>query len=108
MCLLLRVAIAKMCIWALEQPETSLMEFAPRVKAIFELPHGLLLGEYRRVQTFMGAFSAPTAKPTYIYSVGKWHQALIRALPKNMDITDTVVQVVSKTGKKGFTGCETN
>ena len=87
-------AAFEMCIWALEQP-------APRVKAIFELSLSLLLGEHRRVQTFMGAFSAPTAKPTYIYSSGKWHCALSRAPPLGMAKTGTIVEVVSKTGKKG-------
>ena len=76
MMLLACVAVSRRARWALEQPATSLMPYMPVIKHFRRLGGGVLGGRFRQVYTDMGAFAAPTKKPSKLFSIGRWMKPL--------------------------------
>ena len=68
--------------YVIEQPTTSIMCCHPRMALLealaSQLPH---IVSYHRVHTYMGAFAAPTPKPSVLYSCMDWVGKLSKQLP---------------------------
>ena len=65
--LLVVLAISRGCIWALEQPASSLTVLHPAMVWIRQFNNVLFNADWFEADTCMGAFSAGTIKPTKIY-----------------------------------------
>ena len=105
MCLLIRLLAAKWCCFGLEQPSTSCMQNAPRMRALAKISPVLLNGKFFRVQTYMGAFGKPCPKSTFLYANGTWIQELSKPLPPNFVKTSkTADTTIKKDGTKAVTG----
>ena len=83
MMLLACVAVSRRSRWALEQPATSLMTRMPVIRKFRRLPRGILGGPYRQVMTDMGAFAAPTKKPSKLFTFGSWLKPLKKSIGPN-------------------------
>ena len=78
MCLILLVLCVKRVVYILEQPLSSLMHAHPRLQYIINL-----FGAYTTT-TYMGAFGAPTLKPSKLLSNRKWVDKLKRTADKEL------------------------
>ena len=76
---------AQQCSFVLEQPATSIMYLHPRMKQVA----AWFGDQWTEIRTHMGAFGAPTPKPTALYSGNSWVKKLQRTLTseqiKSMD-----------------------
>ena len=68
--------VANQCDWVLEQPTSSIMCLHPRMEQV----RRLVGSAWTEVSTCMGAFGAPTTKPSTLYSSSEWVRALARSL----------------------------
>ena len=103
-CLLKRLGLARRIAWVLEQPFTSLMGEHPRM---VDLRSGPGTGGVYQCSTYMGAFGAPTAKKTRLWSSESWITAMARPLPTNLlrqSHVQTSVISTSADGRKQVTG----
>ena len=88
--LLMLLSTALQCSFILEQPATSIMYLHPRMKQVAEW-HG---ENWTEIRTHMGAFGAPTPKPTALYSSHKYVKMLQRTLtPEQTALLDPDVEM---------------
>ena len=73
MCIALFIQLRKGSLWLLEQPKSSLMHLHPRLRYITD--NSLA----PRVHTSMGAFGAPSMKPSMLMGNVPWINSLRRA-----------------------------
>ena len=98
--LLMRLCHAKGGTWILEQPMSSLMIYHPRLQEIL-----------RESETFvtnfnMGAYNAPSKKPTKLYSNRTWPGDLRKKLPANSKFAklDIARAKTNASGKRTVSG----
>lgn len=99
MTVVIMLMVARRVHWVLEQPFSSVMDFAPVL-----VENVLVRLKYA---TKMGAFGAKTAKPTWLLSSSKWPAKLQKDLPPNFKATDDTVAIKlppSAAGKKRVSG----
>ena len=78
MSLIMLWSTALSCSFILEQPATSIMYLHPRMQQV-----AAWFGDsWSEVRTYMGAFGAPTPKPTILYSGHRYVKSLARTLTK--------------------------
>jgi hypothetical protein len=90
----------------LEQPGTSLMFEHPRIRQLQELADAGGLRPIRSIWTWMGAFGAPTPKPTKLFGTPIWMMALKRTIRRKdfAKRTDLVTYTEDVTGKVSYSG----
>ena len=101
MCLILLVSCVRNVMYILEQPASSLMIMHPRLVYIVDI-----FGGYT-VNTYMGAFGAPTLKPTKLLSNQKWVAELKRTADKELRHVckgDTVRHSLNSKSQRQVTG----
>ena len=82
MSLFLLWSLAKRCLWIVEQPGSSLMWQHPRMQQVKKAVNSMCdkTFKYTSVETTMGAFGAPTVKPTHLHSCSDCLLSLARTL----------------------------
>ena len=70
--LLVLVAYARGCIWAVEQPGSSLMPSHPRMKMLLQLATDAIMPAQLLVRMWMGGYGHFSAKPTKIWGDALW------------------------------------
>ena len=92
--ILMALVHAKHAWWALEQPLKSLMEYHPAM--------AWLAGSvpWFEVSTVMGAFGAPSLKPSRLYSNASWILGLHREKPRNFVPANTDLVSYEQVGSK--------
>ena len=101
MLLIIILLKARKVAWLLEQPMTSTMCKIPLWSAV--APQGSLL----KTSTWMGAFGAPTRKPTWLMSTHAWTEQLSRKLSRDAGLGvpgTTVLLVDASDGRKRVCG----
>jgi hypothetical protein len=90
----------------LEQPGTSLMFEHPRIRQLQALADAGGLRPIRSIWTWMGAFGAPTPKPTKLLGTPTWMLALRRTIRRTDFVkrTDMVTYAEDATGKVSYSG----
>ena len=104
MVLLTTLCLAKRCLWALEQPSSSIMDLSSSVRWLRGLPPKLVGGGWQRTYLHMGSYGAECRKPTYVYAIGDWCHTLMRTVDRHY--VPSVVTATKKevNGKKQITG----
>ena len=77
MILVIMLLRARGCSWILEQPMTSLMCKVPLWRAVAPAE------QIYKTSTWMGAYGAPTRKPTWLLSTEQWTTNLARTLKRD-------------------------
>ena len=82
MCIFLLWSLAKKATWVIEQPGSSLMWQHPRVRQVRDLIEKLAdpMFTYCNIEMTMGAYGAPTVKPSQLHACANWVKGLERHL----------------------------
>ena len=100
------LALLTMCLgsfWALEQPASSLMLCHPGFAYIRHVAAFFDWAPLYHVRTYMGAYSALTAKPTDLCGNGSWLCCLQQEMPRHLK-SGGLVSVEQKGSKVSVTG----
>ena len=114
--ILILLCCAKYVLFGLEQPASSIMILHHRMQQIVKLAKKFPdIITFQELHTYMGAFRAPTAKPTRLYLSTELGSGLKRSLPKGFrreegSQTATKECVTGNDGRKRFrvNGCLKN
>ena len=106
-CLLIAFLYSINAAWGLEQPASSLMaEF--RSFRLVRKTAALLKIPWHETEVLMGAYNAPTLKPSKLYGNKKWLYSLQRDITPEqrarLDSTGVCKVTYNKNGKKQITG----